>query len=59
MKLTEVLYRRLLHFPSLQEDILWNKKVILHELLQEFGQVVSLKNGLDDMKILVLPIFFQ
>ena len=37
IKLTDVLYCLLLYFPYFQEDILWIKKVILHQLLQEFG----------------------
>ena len=45
LKLADDIYRHLLYFTNFQQDIFWNKKVILHELLQEFGHVVWLIHG--------------
>ena len=46
-KLIDFPYRLLLYFPNFQIDFLLNKKVILHELIKENGQVVWLIHGLN------------
>ena len=56
-KLTDVLYRFLYYFPNFLKDILQNKKVILHKLLQEFCHVISLIHGLNHRYLLLFPTF--
>ena len=48
-KLRDVVNRLLLYFPNFHEDILQNKKVILHELLQKLGHVILLIHGFKGM----------
>ena len=56
-KLTDVLYRFLLYFPNFREDILSNKKVTLHEFLQEFGHVIWSIHGLKSEKMSMFRFF--
>ena len=51
MKITDDLYRHLLYFPNFQQDIFWNKIVILHGRLKELCHVVWLTNGLKTVRI--------
>ena len=45
----EFLYCLLLYFPNFQEDILYNEKVVLYELLEKYDQVVCLIHALKAM----------
>ena len=49
-RLTDFFYHLLLYFLNFQENILWNKKVISHKLLEEFSQVVRFIDGLKGMR---------